>query len=510
MNSIQQCVFRVLNRSILNPRNAFEGTCLIRSYRRGRYSAMDSLYSRICSIGNPNLSVVPVLDQWLQEGKNFRDFEHRQVIRNLRYRKRYFHALEISEWMSGKGLLPLSPGDCAVQLDLIGTVRGLKAAEIFFHNLSDQEKIDKTYGALLNCYVREGLIDKSLSLMQKMKEMGFASSALSYNDIMCLYAHTGQIEKIPDVLSEMKKNGVSPNNFSYKICINSYGRRSQIESMEKVLEEMENDHQISVDWSTYCTVANCYIKNGFNEKALIFLKKSETKLHKDAVGYNYLISLYANLGKKDDVMRLWSLQKVVCKKLFNRDYIVMLSSLVKLDELEETEALVKEWESSCLYYDFRVPNVLLIGYCQKGLIEKAEASLQDIIERGKTPTPNSWAIIAAAHLDKQNMGKALECMKEALAVQAENQGWRPKPRLIISILNWLDKNGEVEELEAFLRSLENIVLVDRELCHALAEANFRSSKVVVGIEEGKEADKIDEDEEEKNLLGEKNLIGKCL
>ena len=103
--------------------------------------------------------------------------------------------------MSSKGLCSFSPGDRAVQLDLIGRVRGLDSAENYFNNLSDQDKIDKIYGALLNCYVREGNVDKSLSHLQKMKDVGFTFSALIYNDIMCLYTNTGQIEKVPDVLS---------------------------------------------------------------------------------------------------------------------------------------------------------------------------------------------------------------------------------------------------------------------------------------------------------------------
>lgn len=88
-----------------------------------------------------------------------------------------------------------------MQLDLIGRVRGLDSAENYFNNLSDQDKIDKIYGALLNCYVREGNVDKSLSHLQKMKDVGFTFSPLIYNDIMCLYTNTGQIEKAPDVFS---------------------------------------------------------------------------------------------------------------------------------------------------------------------------------------------------------------------------------------------------------------------------------------------------------------------
>ncbi|XP_052208529.1 pentatricopeptide repeat-containing protein At4g21705, mitochondrial-like [Diospyros lotus] len=392
---------------------------------------------------------------------------------------------QISEWMSSKGLCSFSPGDRAVQLDLIGQVRGLSAAESYFSVLNDSEKNDKIYGALLNCYVRKGLVDKSNSHMQKMKEMGFAPSTLNYNDLMCLYTHTGQLEKIPDVLSEMKKNGVSPDIFSYRICINSYGERSDIQSVEKLVNKMGSQPHISMDWATYSTVANIYIKAGLKKEALIFMKKLEANLRKDALGYNHLISLHANLGNKDEVRRFWELQKVNCKKQINRDYINMLGSLVKLGQLEEAKALLEEWESSCHCYDFRVPNVLLIGYCQKGLIEEAEAMLRDIINKGKTPIPNSWAIIAAAYLDENIGEKAFECMKNALVVKAKNPGWRPKPLVVLGILNWLQEKGQVEEAEAFVGSLKTVPAFDMETYQNLIEqGNMESADIKMSFSRG--------------------------
>ncbi|XVF30083.1 hypothetical protein REPUB_Repub16aG0026500 [Reevesia pubescens] len=122
--------------------------------------------------------------------------------------------------------------------------------------------------------------------------------------------------------------------------------------------------------------------------------------------------------------------------------------------------MIEEWKLSCKTYDFRVPNVL-IGYCQKGLIEKAEAKLQDIIKRKNTAAPNSWSILAAGYVDKNNMEKAFECFKEALGLEAQHKDLRPKASLISSILNWLGENSEVEDAEAFVKLLRTIVPTNR-------------------------------------------------
>lgn len=44
--------------------------------------------------------------------------------------------------------------------------------------------------------------------------------------------------------------------------------------------------------------------------------------------------------------------------------------------------------------------------------------LRGMVEKGRTPIPNSWAIVAAGYVAKENMEKAFKCMKEAaVAVQ---------------------------------------------------------------------------------------------
>ncbi|KAJ6724459.1 hypothetical protein OIU85_022388 [Salix viminalis] len=420
-----------------------------RSYFKKATTQRNNLYSRISPFGDPRISLAPVLDQWAEEGKKIKDYELRTIVKGLRARKRFKQALE------------------------------------FF--LSD-------------AWEMEGFILMELILV-KMKELGFVSTALNYNDLMCLYVKTGLLEKVPDVLSDMKENGISPDLFSYRICLKSYAERSEIDNVEKILREMESQSHISMDWITFATVANIYLKAGLKEKALLYLKKCEEKVNKNALGYNHLISLYASLGNKDEMMRSWELAKANCKKQLNRDYIIILGCLVKLGHLEEAEKLLQDWESSCQYYDFQVPNVVLIGYSRKGLPEKAEAMLQDIIEKQKMKNPSSWSIIAAGYMDKQNMEKAFECMKEALAAETENKGWRPKPAMISNILNWVGDNVDAQEVEAFVGLLETKVPKSREMYHALLKSYIRCGKKVDGLLESmKAADNIDDDDDETERI----------
>ncbi|KAG7012430.1 Pentatricopeptide repeat-containing protein, mitochondrial, partial [Cucurbita argyrosperma subsp. argyrosperma] len=460
-----------------------------------------TLYAKISPLGDPSVSVEPVLDGWVKEGKKVRIAELQRIIHDLRKRKRFTQALEVSEWMKKTGVCIFSPSEHAVQLDLIGRVRGYLSAESYFNQLKEQDQTDKTYGALLNCYVRQRQVEKSLSHLQKMKEMGFATSELTYNDMMCLYTNVGQHDKVPEVLAEMKEKNVSPDNFSYRICINSYGARRDLEGMENVLKEMESQPHIVMDWNTYAVVANFFIKADLADKAVDALKKAEERLKsKDRIGHNHLISLYATLGNKEKVLRLWNLDKTDTTRLINRDYITMLESLVRLGELEEAEKVLKEWESSGNCYDFRVPNTVIVGYIDKGMCERAEALLEDLMEKGKTTTPNSWGAVAVQYMDRSETEKSVECMKAALTLNMD-KGWKPNLRVITGILNWLGENGSIEEVEAFVGSLRSVIPVNREMYHALMKAHIRGGKEVHELLNQMKSDKLDEDEETKKILG---------
>ncbi|KAK9092533.1 hypothetical protein Syun_027444 [Stephania yunnanensis] len=489
-----------LNRltSHIKPNNLRSMCTLRRLSNPNLYTAINSLH------GNPNHSVVPALDQWMDSGRKVQVSELQRIIRNLRRRGRYSQALQVSEWMENQGICSFLPSDHAVRLDLIGNVHGVESAESYFNSMRDPDRTVKAYGALLNCYVRAGSTTKSLSLVQKMKDMGFILSHLVYNDLMCLYTKIGEHEKVPRLLAEMKANDVSPNNFSYRICLNSYGARSDIESMERLLEEMEKDSGISMDWTTYSVVANHYIKAGLSDKAKVALEKSEQSLGKaDGPGYAHLITLHSSLQNKDDMLRLWHLKKAALNRHTNMDYAVMLGSLVKLGEFEEAETLMEMYESSGNNYDFRVPNVLLLGYSQNGEAEKAEAMLVGLVEKGRVAIPSSWSIVAAGYARKNEMTKAVKCMKKALTLSVdEHCDWSPALDAIASMLHWLGDEGTIDEVEAFVELLKSRIPMNRDMYYALINANVNVGREVDDLLESMKVDKIDADEKIEKILRE--------
>ncbi|XP_074319378.1 pentatricopeptide repeat-containing protein At4g21705, mitochondrial-like [Silene latifolia] len=454
-------------------------------------NSLHSLTVQFCA-NSPKKSIIPLLDDF-EKVNVVKHKDLKNIIHTLSNKQLFDRALEVSEWMTSRSFSSPNSGDLAVRLDLTGRVHGVDAAERFFKKVDDHS--ERMYGALLKCYVKANLVDKSLSHFQVMKENGFITTAVAYNSIMSLYMKNGQVGEVPKLLIEMEENGISSDIISLKICLKSLAKKSDTTKLEKVLNIMENEPRRLMDWSTCCLIANYVIDLYCEEKAIYYLRKAENEVRGNPVRLKRLITLYAKLEDSSQMMNLWRIYKDECKAQFNVDYMAMIGSLAKIGSFEKAETIFHEWESSGNSYDFRVPNVLILGYCRKGLMVEAERLLQDIISKGKTPIPNAWSIISSAYNKRYHMDEALICMEKALELVPEHEGWVPHQETLSSILEWLGDEGEIEDVHRFLIVLTKSVPLTQEMCSTLLRAHIRHGFEIGDILERMKAANIDVDEE---------------
>ncbi|KAF5726385.1 hypothetical protein HS088_TW22G00063 [Tripterygium wilfordii] len=422
----------------------------------------DNLYRRISGAENWVGSMAPVLDQWLEEGKEVKQSELRKFIQQLRKYRRFRHALEISEWMSDQRNHVLSTGDIAIRLDLISTVHGVELAEKYFDSIPETMRTFQVYGALLSCYARNRSLEKAEATMQRMREFELGKSSLTYNVMLNLYFRLGKHEKLDILMQEMTEMGIKWDKFTYSIRLNAYAASADAEGMEKLLMKMEFDPLISKEWNTYVVAANGFLKSGQNERALTMLKRAEQQIRGNSMrlAYESIITLYAALGVKDEVYRLWNLYKNI-GKVINSGYLSMLSSLMKLDDIDFAEKLLEEWESGTTLFDARIPNLAIRAYCKKGLLERAEAYFKRLMESGKKLDATTWDCLATGYWINGQTAKAVETLKNA--VLAGRPGWKPNKHTLTVCLKYMKRQGEEEGAEEILRSLEKDGYISSQL-----------------------------------------------
>ncbi|CAL1406589.1 unnamed protein product [Linum trigynum] len=441
---------------------AITGVASFSAYCRSRTSppalssaSPDSLASRVWRSGHPSISIVKVIEQWLDEAKQVKQSELQQLIRDLRRHRRQHQALQLSEWMRDQSCYNDSPGDIAVRLDLISKVRGSEQAEQAFEAIPENMRNFQVYGALLNCYSRKKCVEKAEATMDKMRELNFLKAPLPYNVMLTLYFHTKNHEKLDALVKEMEENGIACGIYTYNIQLNAYGATSRFQEMEELLGKLERDTVATVDWHSYFVGASAYLKAGEKEKAVAVMKKLEGLVTHNSRKFCYevLITLYANAGDLEQVCRIWDLYKQM-GKIFNSGYLCMISSLLKLDEIARAENVWEEWLLKKRLYDVRIANQMVIGYSRKGLWRKAEALVSQITENGGNPDGVTWNCLAVGYCVGGKMDDAVAALKEAVTVKMPvGHKLKPETRTMAACIEHLKSQGEIEAAEEFLEKV---------------------------------------------------------
>ncbi|XP_068635015.1 pentatricopeptide repeat-containing protein At1g02150 [Aristolochia californica] len=441
-------------------------------YERRPPQPWRSLYRKITMEGSPSLGCSLILNLWEEEQGKIYKWTLCRIVRELRKFHCYKQALEVYEWMTERReRFRLNSSDIAIQLDLISKAHDVSATEEFFHKLPEASKDMRTYGALLNAYVRANMREKAETTLEKMKNAGFAMHALSCNVMMTLYMNLREYEKALSIVSEMIENDIRLDVYTYNIWITTCAELRNAEEMEQVLEKMKSDGNVIPNWTTFSTLASMYIKFGLFEKAEQCLKDLELRMTgRDRFPYHYLISLYSSIGKKEELYRIWNSYKTSFPRILNLGYFTMISSLVKVRDIEGAEAIYEEWLSVKSRYDPRIGNILLRWYIRQGLMEKAEKFLVQIKEIGGKPNQTTWELLAEGYISKDEITKALSCMQEASLVEGPLL-WRPRPANVEALLNLCKEKSDPESMETLMELLKKLDCFHMDKYKALLRAH---------------------------------------
>ncbi|KAL1217153.1 Pentatricopeptide repeat-containing protein [Cardamine amara subsp. amara] len=423
-------------------------------YERRPIIQWNAIYKKISLMEKPDLGAASVLNQWEKGGRKLTKWELCRVVKELRKYKRPNQALEVYDWMNNRGeRFRLSASDAAIQLDLIGKVRGISDAEEFFLRLPENFKDRRVYGSLLNAYVRDKSREKAEALLNTMREKGYALHPLPFNVMMTLYMNLREYDKVDAMVFEMKQKDIRLDIYSYNIWLSSCGSLGSVEKMEQVYQQMKSDVAINPNWTTFSTMATMYIKMGETEKAEDALRKVEARITgRNRIPYHYLLSLYGSVGNKKELYRVWNVYKSVVPSIPNLGYHALISSLVRMGDIEGAEKVYEEWLPVKSSYDPRIPNLLMNVYVKNDQIEKAEGLFDHMVEMGGKPSSSTWEILADGHTRKRRIPEALTCLREAFSAEGSSN-WRPKALVLSGFFKLCEEESDVPSKETVLELL---------------------------------------------------------
>lgn len=356
----------------------------------------------------------------------------------------------------------MSSSDAAIHLDLIGKVRGISGAENFFLGLSESTKDRRVYGSLLHAYVRSKRKEKAESLLDQMRAKGFATDTLPFNVMMTLYMNLKEFEKAEAMVVEMTEKKIPLDVYTYNIWLACRGAQGTAQGMEEVFEKMRSDETINPNWSTYSTLAALYIKMRNFGKAEEYLRMVESKITgRDRIPYHYLLSCYGSIGNKEEILRVWNIYKAVFPTIPNTGYHAIISSLLRIGDIEAADEMYEQWLPFKASYDSRIANLFMNHHVKNGNLEKAIKYAEHIVEVGGKPNAGTWEALAVGHLAVRKLSEALFYWKESFAAAGPGN-WRPWPSNVSAFLDLCDQEADLESKDVLMGMLKEAGLLSNE------------------------------------------------
>ncbi|PON48650.1 Pentatricopeptide repeat [Trema orientale] len=431
----------------------------------------------------PGIAVHAALDKWVAEGNELSREEVFLVMINFRKSRMYERALQFSEWLETSDQFEFDERNYASHLDLIAKVHGLKKAADYLERIPDSNRGELAYRTLLANCVRANNMKKAENVFEKMKDFGFPMSTFSYNQLLILYKRHNR-NKVEDLISVMEKENVKPSVFTYKLLIDTRGQLNNITGMEQVLETMKAEG-VEPDTQIRFVLARNYISCGLIDKAEAVLKEMEGReLTENRQVCKSLLVLYAELGKADDVERVWK----VCKSnLQFGECMAAITAWGKLNRIEEAEAvfdmILKTWKiPSSTHY-----TLLLKVYADNKLMAKVKDLLKRMADSGCRIGPLSWNAVVKLYVEAGEVEKAASILTKF------SQESRKKPLLstYMAIFKEYAKRGDIHNSEnIFDRIRQASYAVQRLHFQTLLQAYINAKAPAYGMRERMKAYKV--------------------
>ena len=344
----------------------------------------------------------------------------------------------------------------AIRIDLLSKASGIHSAEGYFANLPESAKNSLTYGALLNCYCRERMLEESTDLYQKMKSLGFDDSTLVYNNLGSLYLKLEQPEKIPPLIEIMKIKKIPLDTFTHCILMNSLSRLGDIEAVEKLVSKIERESEGTFPpWPIYSNLASIYLFAGLNTRAESALKRLEMVIdRKDRDSFHFLISLHARLGNLLEVNRVWRSMKSIFPKTTNLSYLVVLQALDLLDDLDSVKECYEEWETLANHHDIRLTNVVIGVYLRKKMIEDALTLWENAERRGAAVNVKTFDLFVDYYIRNEEMEQALKCV--LTAASKVKREWKMSQERVDIFMRYFVEKKDPEGARKFQEILKKL------------------------------------------------------
>ncbi|KAL0453220.1 UNVERIFIED_CONTAM: Pentatricopeptide repeat-containing protein, mitochondrial [Sesamum latifolium] len=406
----------------------------------------------------PASSVSTVLDKWVEEGNEVTQKEVSLTMFQLRIRRIFPKALQLSEWLESTKHLEFNEKNYASRLDLIAKVHGIYKAKSYLKQIPKSFRGELVYRTLLANYVSCTNVKRSEQLFNRIKELEFPMSCFTCNQMLILYKRVDK-KKIADVLLLMEKENIKPTISTFQILIDVKGQFNDIMGMEEIVETLKAEG-LEPNSRIQTSLARYYALGGLKDKAAAILKEMEG----------------------DDInKRRW------------------------LKRIENAEAAFDKLLEKVKKPTSRHFAALMKFYADNKMLAKGNDLLKRMADIGCRVEPLAWDAVVKLYVGAGEVEKAVSILKKAI----EDKTDRPLFSSYLSIMYKYADRGDVHSVEKIFLMMRQAGYTARlQQYQSLLHAYENAKAPAYGFSDRMKADKIFPNKALANQLARVNAFRK--
>lgn len=179
----------------------------------------------------------------------------------------------------------------------------LRDARRLFDTMPEHNTV--SYNSMIAGYAQHGMGSQSLHLFQRMLELGFTPTNITFISVLAACAHTGRVEDGKIYFNMMKKFGIEPEAGHFSCMIDLLGRAGKLSEAERLIETIPFDPG-SILWSALLGACRTHGNVELAVKAANHLLQMDPS---NAAPYVMLANIYADNGRLEDAATVRKLMR---------------------------------------------------------------------------------------------------------------------------------------------------------------------------------------------------------
>ncbi|KAI3869515.1 hypothetical protein MKX03_033238 [Papaver bracteatum] len=271
------------------------------------------------------------------------EFDHTLVYNVLNTARNSEHALQFFRWVEKTGYRHDRSTTLKIIERLGGDLKNNHARCILLDMPKKGVQWDEDFFIeLIYSYGKSGIVQESVNMFQKMKELGVERSIKTYDALFQVILRKGREAMARRFFNAMLQDGVMPTCRTYNIMIGGFFLSEKVRTAERFFKEMQ-EGEISPNDVTYNTMINGYCRVKQMEHAeKFFVEMKEKKFIPDVISYTTMIKGYVSTGRVDDGLRLFEEMASAGIQPTDITYSTLLPGLCEADKMPEAHKLLKD------------------------------------------------------------------------------------------------------------------------------------------------------------------------